>query len=237
MKRVLIGIQARSTSERLPGKAHIRLGDRRLLDHVIDSCKSARAYMNKYSFKNGFEVDLALLVPENDKIVTDFARACDIVEGDEADVLSRYVKAAKRYDPEYICRITGDCPMLPSYIISRMIKIAMDVGLDYVSNVDESVRTSLDGADCEVMSKKALYWLDENATDPVAREHVTLMLRSQPPPWLDKGFLIDWFDLSGIKLSVDTIEDLDRVRKQYESGAAKMSRAKKIFGKERVFRL
>jgi spore coat polysaccharide biosynthesis protein SpsF (cytidylyltransferase family) len=236
MKKVIIGIQARSTSTRLPNKAHFRLGERRILDHVIDSAKSARNYLNKYEYKNGFNVDVVLLVPDGDAIENDFSRACEVATGSEADVLSRYVDIAKQKEADYICRITGDCPLLPSFIITRMIKIAMDIGVDYISNVDEGVRTSLDGADCEVMSVKALNWLDENATDPVSREHVTLRLRAQPPSWLDAGVIIDWFDLSGIKLSIDTQDDLDRVRGQYDSAAEKYSRAKRIFGKQRVFR-
>jgi spore coat polysaccharide biosynthesis protein SpsF len=111
---VLIGIQARSTSTRLPRKCFEPLGGKRLLDHVIDSCHRAERYVNKNTYKNNYSASTALLIPEGDPLKKGFGSQVNIVEGPEDDVLTRYAIAVEKYKPDYICRITGDCPLMPS---------------------------------------------------------------------------------------------------------------------------
>ena len=239
MKRtsVIIGIQARSTSERLPGKCYEYIGEKRLLDHVIDACKNAANNLNRYSEKSGIFVKFALLIPFGDKIEQEFQHRCLIIQGPEHDVLTRYVSAAKMLEADYICRVTGDCPMIPPFLIGKHITLADINEYDYVSNCDESSRTSLDGIDCEVMSRKLLDYLDLNATLPQDREHVTTLARREPPPWAKMGHVCGFFDQSSIKLSVDTKEDLQRVRNEYNSLSKRLAEAERRYGKSSVHRV
>lgn len=234
---ILIGIQARSTSKRLPGKCFEMIGDRRLLDHVIDAAKSSAAYMNRHTNKNGVLVKVSLLIPFGDRIESEFKRSCHIVHGPEDDVLTRYKTAADVNEADFIVRVTGDCPLIPSFLISKIIKIGVMNKYDYVSNSDENSRTSLDGVDCEVMSKKLLDYLDENAKDPSDREHVTAMARREPPRWAKMGAVVGYFDQSGIKLSVDTKEDLERVRNEYESLSRRLNDAERRYGRGCIHRV
>lgn len=233
---VLIGIQARSTSVRFPGKCFEPLGNKRLLDHVIDSCKRAAIYSNKYSYRKNYTTNVALLIPLNDPIKKGFSSQVDIIEGSEYDVLSRYQKAQKKYDADYICRITGDCPLIPPYIISKHISLAIVGRYDYVSNVDESCRLSLDGIDCEVISKRMLEWLCNETKSESEREHVTIRARTHPPIWSNRAFTASFFDHSDIKLSVDTIEDLQKVRDHYERVGKKLQYAEKLYGRDSIHR-
>lgn len=233
---VLIGIQARSTSERLPKKCYEPLGNKRMLDHVIDACKRAAQYSNKYTYKKNYTVSVALLIPEGDSIKRGFAGSCDIVEGPEFDVLTRFAVAANHYNPDYICRITGDCPLIPSYVISKHISLAVVGGYDYVSNVDDACRLALDGIDCEVISSELLAWLCGNAESDFDREHVTTLARSNPPIWAKRAFTASHFDHSTLKLSVDTKEDLEAVRTHYELVGKKLQVAEKLYGRESIHR-
>ena len=183
-RRALIAIQARSTSSRLPCKIHMRVGDKRMLDHVIDAAKGARKYLGKFD-GNDFEVEVCLVVPVNDPAATAFVGACPVIQGPEQDVLERYRLAFLQYQPDYIVRLTGDCPLIPPHIISRLIKIALDLRLDYISNVHEDTRMSVDGFDCEVLSSKAFRWLLQNARTEREKEHVTLAIREQMPLGLE----------------------------------------------------
>jgi len=47
-KTVVIGIQARSTSTRLPGKIFEMVGNKKALEHVIDKAKSAKDYIQRF---------------------------------------------------------------------------------------------------------------------------------------------------------------------------------------------
>jgi spore coat polysaccharide biosynthesis protein SpsF len=109
MPKVLIGIQARSGSTRLPKKAFEMIGHSRMLDHVIDSCKKASQYIDSI-VRFGVVSEVVVVTPVGDPIVNSFSSRCRIIEGSEADVLSRYAGAVHVFDPDYIVRITGDCP-------------------------------------------------------------------------------------------------------------------------------
>lgn len=233
---VLIGIQARSNSTRLPKKCFEPIGSKRLLDHVIEACFRASKYSNNLTYKKNYTTDVALLIPTGDMIKRGFGSQVEIVEGPEFDVLARFEAAQKKFNADYVCRITGDCPLIPPYIITKHISLAVLGQYDYISNVEESCRLSLDGIDCEVMSKRMLQWLVNTAKSPEEKEHVTLLARKDPPDWAKRGFTASYFDQSGIKLSVDTKEDLEKVRAEYNRVGKKLQIAEQQYGREFIHR-
>jgi spore coat polysaccharide biosynthesis protein SpsF (cytidylyltransferase family) len=243
LTKVLIAIQSRSSSTRLPRKCNEPLGTssepmgtKRLLDHVIDACLSAARYSNRFTKRTGVHIEVVLAIPEEDPIKHHFGSQVNVIEGPHLDVLARYMIAKEAYGADYICRITGDCPLIPPFVISKHITLATTLKYDYISNVDERCRLSLDGIDCEVMSARLLDWLDEHAETPEEREHVTQLARHSPPPWASRAFTAGFFDQSHLKLSVDTRDDLDRVRSAQLSVAQKLATAEKLYGRERIHR-
>lgn len=235
-KLVLIAIQARSGSTRLPRKAFELISGKMLLDRVIDACKKAAPRINHLQ-GGSVRCKVAVLTPYGDPIATEFKSRCDILEGPEQDVLKRYCLALEKYEPEYVVRITGDCPMIPPHVISKLVSMAFHSGYDYVSNVDERFRTALDGADCEVISGRLLQTIGERAVSPSDREHVTPMIRREPPEWAKIGCVVNHFDDSAQKLSVDTPEDLARVRAAFEAANEKYRQAVMTFGHTQVHRI
>lgn len=233
---ILIGIQARSTSTRLPNKVSEVLDGRTILEHCVDSCKRSADYLNRYTFRTGIAVQLALLVPKGDPLVQSWSRRIQVIEGSESDVLSRYVEATKRFGSDYIVRITSDCPLIPPFVISKHIKLAVMNRFDYVSNVDPRFRTSIDGIDCEVFSQKMIEWANANSETKEEREHVTPACRLRPPPWAKIGAVIGFFDESHVKLSVDTREDLDLIRAQFDAVQQKVQAAERLYGRDCVHR-
>ena len=234
MTKVIIGIQARSTSTRLPNKCFEMIGNRNILDHVIASALIAERYVNNFTRKHGVETQTMLLVPKGDPLIPRFRRSCPIFEGSEPDVLDRYYQAMVTFGCDYMVRITGDCPLLPSNIISKHIKVGINNDYDYLSNVDD--RLSIDGVDCEFISSRLLGWLHETATKPYDREHVTTYARSNKPDWASYGAFQGFFDLSNIKLSVDTPEDLERVRAEYNKIFSKINNLEARYGRSAVHR-
>ncbi len=148
--------------------------------------------------------------------------------------MARYALAAEYYNPLNIVRITGDCPMIPAWVISRITALALQHGYDYVANVHEDFRTTIDGSDCEVFSRRMLTHCAGTHDDPYDREHVTTGMRKHPPEWAKMGHVANHFDLSSVKLSVDTPADLERVREAMTSGLEKLAAAQQHFGKKAV---
>lgn len=234
--KVAIGIQARSTSTRLPNKVSEFVGNKMIIDHIAGIAKNSVEYINRYTYTNHVVASSFVLIPKSDPLKDLLEIMADsVIEGDENDVLSRYVQMAKQSDASIVVRITADCPVMPPHLIFKCINTLIKNGLDYMSNVGdiddhgkEYMRTSIDGHDVEVMSIRALEWADKNATSPKEREHVTTVLRNDKFPYfLRKGLLVCHNDLSKIKLSVDTIEDLQRVREDHDTVQRIIATAKK----------
>ncbi len=207
-----------------------------MLEHVCDAAKRAADYLNRFTFKTGIAVHCCLVVPEGDPIAQDYRHMILCIEGSETDVLGRYMVAVNKLNPDFIVRVTSDCPLLPSYIISKHIKLAVVNNYDYISNIDPRFRTALDGADVEVISAKLMRWANENAEPGREREHVTPTCRERPPRWAKIGAVVGFFDESEVKLSVDTAEDLEVVRHNFERVKEKSRAAERLYGRENVHR-
>lgn len=231
MKEALIAIQARSGSTRLPRKAFELIGAKMMLDHVIDACKKSASFLWN---KEHIRTRVIVVTPDGDPIAKAFANRCEIIQGSHLDVLSRYAKAMELYKPDILVRITGDCPLIPAYLISRIVSLAERHDYDYVSNVDERFRTALDGMDCEAISSRLFSFLHQEAVSPFDREHVTTYARSATPAWAKVGAVINFIDHSQMKLSVDTPDDLERVRKAYDLANDKFNFATRTLGHRQV---
>jgi spore coat polysaccharide biosynthesis protein SpsF len=118
--------------------------------------------------------------------------------GDENDVLKRYYDCATEFSADVIVRITSDCPLVDPFIIDMAIEYQIDTRFPYV------IFAPVDGLDVEVFTYEMLKDAHEKATSKEDREHVTPYMRRRT------------------KVSVDTKEDLERVR-QIWNGSLKLS--------------
>lgn len=206
--KVVIGIQARLKSKRLPEKCVKYLaGKTTIIDSLIDNCIFCANHINKKTGMYSVSLDTKVLVPESEKqFWNDFLRnkRVEVIEGDEDNVLSRYAKLSEF---DYIVRLTADCPNVPPLVINKAVYTAIYHNLDYLANSWERYRTAMDGHDCEVMSNDCLQWLIANVHDKDDKEHVTLALRKKTPNSLRLGVLMGKEDLSHIKVCVDTADD------------------------------
>lgn len=208
-----------------------------MLTHVIEACSESADHMST-KVKNGIiRSEVAVLTPYEDPIVAEFGGKVQVIQGPEDDVLNRYEIACQAYTPDYVVRITGDCPYLPPFIISsHVIKAALSKPpLDYCTNTLEEIRTAPDGYDVEVMSMRMMRYLFANAESVYDKEHVTSLLRRAMPVWAEVGAVIGHRDESNVKISVDTYEDRQRVSEDYENVKTKLKRAESQG--YRVFRL
>jgi spore coat polysaccharide biosynthesis protein SpsF len=200
--RVLLVVQARMGSTRLPGKVLEDLGDRSVLAWVLRGCSAARRVD---------EVVVATSTDPRDDVVEAAARALGVavVRGSEDDVLSRFLLALDEHPADAVVRVTADCPFVDPDLIDAVIGAWRGVpGLDYVSTV--LVRTLPHGLDVELVTADALRRVGQVATGP-HRVHVTSGVYTAPDEFAVMGLSFAP-DASDLRVTLDTPDDLRMLR-------------------------
>lgn len=195
---ILAILQARMSSTRLPGKVLMPLAGAPMLSRQIERIQRSKLID---------KLIIATSRSEEDDPVADLLP--NSFRGSLNDVLDRYYRAAKRYNPEYVVRLTGDCPLTDWTVIDGCIQFAL--GFGYASNTLNP--TWPDGLDVEVFTFAALKTAWENARSSYDREHVT--------PYMQRTRSVGSFendvDLSDLRWTVDTSEDFAFVSRVYET--------------------
>lgn len=207
--KVIAIIQARLGSTRLPGKVLLDLAGEPMLVRDMDRLSRAETLD---------EVVVATTVEPADEAIVDLCqeRGWPCFRGSEKDVLDRYYRAAQEYQADAVVRITSDCPLIEPQVVDQVVKAFLErqPELDYASNTAPE-RTFPRGLDTEVMRFDALERAWREDDDPAWREHVTPYIRRHPERFQTYGVLNDE-DLSRMRWTVDTPEDLAFVRRIYE---------------------
>jgi spore coat polysaccharide biosynthesis protein SpsF len=206
-RRVVIIVQARMTSSRLPGKSTMDVAGKPLLRHCLERLQSCRSHD---------ELILATGDSESDDPTAALCASLDLtcVRGSLDDVLARYGAAAEAGRAEVIVRVTGDCPLIDPGIVDQVVDAFLATDCDYASNVhDRSVPL---GGDTEVFSRAALDAAVREADKPYEREHVTPFIYMRPERFalldVDCGLRRD----RPYRLCVDTEADLALIRAVFE---------------------
>lgn len=206
---IVIIIQARMGSTRLPGKVLKEILGKPLLGYQIDRLRRV---------KSVGEIVVATTNQPRDQQIIDFCRrekiSCFL--GSEKDVLERYYQTATSNNADVIVRITSDCPLIDPEIIDKVVGFFLEHSdtYDYVSNVEK--RSYPRGMDIEVFSYDALQKSARFANSPEEREHVTLYIRGHPDRF-SIGSVANKKDLSKHRWTVDTEEDFQLIRQIIEA--------------------
>jgi spore coat polysaccharide biosynthesis protein SpsF len=162
---------------------------------------------------------IATTINASDDPVVALARSAGIesFRGNEQDVLSRYLGAAREAHADLVVRVTADCPLIDPEITDRVIRTASARGADrcdYASNT--LTRTYPRGLDVEAFPMETLERLAREARSDAAREHVTYYLHREHPELFNLREVGDDRDNSDLRWTVDTPDDLALIRMIYE---------------------
>jgi len=165
---ILAITQARSNSSRLPGKVLMTISGQTLLEMHI------RRILNSKSID---KLIVATTSDISDDGIAEVAQHCGVssYRGSENDVLDRFYRAASSHFPNWIVRLTADCPLIDPELIDHVIKNAMEGDYDYYSNCESE--TFPDGQDVEVFTFESLKSAWKSAELFSEREHVTPFIR------------------------------------------------------------
>lgn len=198
-------IQARCGSSRLPSKVLKDLCGKTALERVIDRVSESR-YVN--------EVMVATTLNKEDIPIVNLVSGLGmrVFAGNSTDVLDRYYQAAKIIQPEYVIRITADCPVFDAQILDDAIeKLKPDT--DYMAAVSE---TLADGLDLEIMRFSVLEQAWGEAKLASEREHVTMYIKNNPQLFQIQDYESTLGNLHDERWTIDEPEDYEFIKTIYE---------------------
>jgi spore coat polysaccharide biosynthesis protein SpsF len=202
---IIAVLQARFSSSRLLGKVLKPILGKPMLELQIERVKKARLIDR---------LVIATSTSIEDEQISQLCQEIDVVcyRGSLDDVLARVYQAAKPYNPDYLVRLTGDCPLCDPELIDRVIQFHLDGNYDYSSNT--LLPTYPDGLDVEICRFECLKSAHREATLPSQREHVTPFIHQQPKRFKLGSYKQDR-DLSSLRWTVDEIADFELITQIY----------------------
>ena len=204
-RKIAFVIQARMDSIRLPGKVLSDFCGKPMLKFQIDLLRRSNL---------GIDIVVATSTnEENDKI----EELCDdnmvqCIRGDEDNVFSRFFKVAKQCCLNHIIRLTGDNP-LPSLDV---IKVCLEKHLRVLPDLTSTRRVMKDhllkryvpkGLSVDILNCKTLLLINQNSLNDFEKENVIPVFFRQE---YNVEIICD-YDIGLPELSVDTLEDYERV--------------------------
>ena len=207
MVNVIIITQARIGSTRLPSKVLKEIEGKSLLQIHLERLKKS-TYGNNIVVATTFEDGVEKIIKIAKSVEVDF------YQGDTNDVLDRFYNAAKGKNPDYIVRVTSDCPLLDPVLMDEIIQLAVVNDLDYTTNT--LIEAFPDGQDVEVIKWSAFEKSWKETSLKSDREHVTPYIRVNSSFFGKNLFKSKNFDSSEnynkVRMTVDESKDFDAIK-------------------------
>ncbi|MFN8359787.1 MAG: glycosyltransferase family protein [Candidatus Kapaibacterium sp.] len=209
--KILVVVQARCSSTRLPGKVLLEAAGKPLLIHQLER-------MSRASIP--WKTIVATTTDSSDDSIVTLCEAYnyEVFRGHPTDLLDRHYHAALAFGADVIVKIPSDCPLIDPEIIDTVLQfyLAHPNAYDYVSNLHPA--TFPDGNDVEVVPLEVLHAAWFHADKPFEREHTTPYIWDNP-----SKFYIGNVTCAGRKnysmthrWTLDYPEDYDFIRTVYE---------------------
>lgn len=222
--RVVVTIEGRIASTRLPGKILYPLAGRPMMEQIVRRAKRATRV---------HEVVVATTINAADQVVVDLCHriGCKVYQGAVEDISERILGAAG--DADIIVQITGDCPLVDPALIDHAVALLQTESADYVSNSLHECTYPI-GFDVRAFTSAALRKSMGLSDDPIDRVHGSYFIARRPDLFKHAGWdAPDHLRYTGLRLTVDEPSDYDLVHRIYES----LYSSSEVFGVEAVIDL
>jgi len=204
--RTILVTQARLGSTRLPGKVLKEINGKSLLQIHLDRLKKCN---------NVSEIIVATTTNIEDEVIYNKSIELGVnsSRGSESNVLDRFYKSVEDKNPDWIVRVTSDCPLIDPKLVDDVIAFTIKNNKDYVTNT--LIENFPDGQDIEVFKYTSLKKAWKNAILNSEREHVTPYIRKNSD--FNGGNLFTSLnydcqsDFSKIRMTVDEIRDFELI--------------------------
>ncbi|MEO8666676.1 MAG: glycosyltransferase family protein [Ignavibacteria bacterium] len=210
-KNILIVIQARRGSSRLPDKVLLPLAGKPLLVRMAERVAAA---------KTPKEIVIATTLEKEDDIIVDLCNEHGLkyFRGHLSDLLDRHYKAGVQSGADVVVKIPSDCPLVCPDVIDSVLGFFLEneSEYDFVSNLHPASHP--DGNDVEVIPMKTLETAWREAGKEFEREHTTPFIWERPERFRIGN--VEWetgLDLSkSHRFTIDYIEDYEFIKRIYE---------------------
>ncbi len=203
--KYLVMIQARCGSTRLPNKILKDLCGKPSLQRMIERVKRSEL------------VDEVMVVTSIEKANLQVLKLCADIDtrvfvGSEDDVLDRYYQGARLLKPEYVIRLTADCPCFDPELLDEALR-QLKSETDYMGMLTQ---TFADGLDIQIIKYSALEKSWHEARHSFEREHVTQYAIRHPEIFNLQDFVSPIGDFGNQRWTVDEPEDFEVVSHIYD---------------------
>ncbi|MEP3439261.1 MAG: hypothetical protein ABJN75_21130 [Hoeflea sp.] len=201
-------VLARMDSARLPGKVLAEVAGRPLLSYIIERLPGDIVSDRIVIATSSRTVDLPIV---------EFAAANSIAcyRGSATDVTDRFLAAARSLRLDGAFRVNGDSPFVEARLIREAATLYRPGATGLITNL--TPRSYPYGVSVELVDVRTLAALSKVRPDSETMEHVTRILYRDLPENQTIGLTCDSGraaeDLTGIRLTIDTSEDLERFRR------------------------
>ncbi len=207
MAKVIIISQARLGSNRFRNKILKKINGKTILQIHLERIKKS-SFSDKLILATTFEKNIESVINLSKKIGVNY------FQGSTSDVLDRFYQASKSSRPDYIVRLTSDCPLIDPELIDDIINFSLKNKKDYVSNT--LIEAFPDGQDVEVIKWSAFEKAWEKAKSKFDREHVTPFIKNHSSFMGGQLFSSLNYscenDFNHIRMTIDEELDLQAIR-------------------------
>ena len=196
-------IQARMGSSRFSGKSARLLSGLSILEHIIIRLQQAPEIDS---------IQLATTQGKSETPLIEIAKNRDILvfQGNEKNVLERFIQAGDAIKAQHIVRVCGDNPLIDIPFLKSLISAHIQSHADYTICGDPIPL----GTGCEVVRLEALKKIGEQAQDSKYREHVTTWFHDHHDKFMiTRVNAPHYLKNCPFRLTVDTPEDFALMEK------------------------
>jgi len=200
---IVVTIEARMGSTRLPGKTLMKLGENTVLEYMVKRLRR---------LKKADDIILATTVNTKDDPIEEIAGKIGLrcYRGSEDNVLARVYEAACSVNAGVIIETTADCPMVDAELIDRTLRIYLENKYDCVGS--GMIPSYPHGLDFYIIGFELLKLAHEQADTPFQREHTIEFITAQPERF--RNYYIEAPEelrRPDVRITVDYKEDLERM--------------------------
>ena len=198
-------IQARSSSNRLNNKILLKVKNKPLIWHVVNSVKKS---------KNVKKIIVATSKDKSDDYLVKYMKKnrMNYYRGSLNNVAERLCAVAEKNKSKFFLRINGDSPLLDKRIIDQSIKLFKKLKFnefDLITNIFP--RTFPSGQSVEIIKTSSLRKIIKSKLSILNQEHVTRYFYKKSKDFKIKNF-VSSFSFEKKKYSIDTIQDFENLK-------------------------
>jgi len=218
MKKVVLIIQARMGSTRLPGKSMMDLAGAPLVGRILERVKRAEK-IDQIVLATSDQIKDNIL----EKLANNYKVTC--FRGSENDLVDRYYHAAKLHKANVVLRLPADNPCPEPSEYDRLIDYHIKSDNDFSSNICNFKSNGYpDGIGIEAFTFSSLEKIWNDGSSSEKREHVALNYYDYMNDKVPKGSLFkvgtiqcpEEYSRPDIVLDVNTMEDYQMMKQMYE---------------------